>query len=604
MALVHNTLIQPNGDPVNARSVTIKLASAGWLDGELSEILSYAVALIDRETGYYEVELPANADIDPAGTHYVVREPHGDTLEFVVPGGAGPFWLRDILVENPDPPDPVYAGVTPAELAAALAGIDQVPDGGTAGQALVKISGADGDADWRDVAGGTGLDLDPLQFPSTRAGTAAVLAGTRDSMWVVAGDSIPDGYLTSRAQSWPTRLIELLGSSDVPFAEGPVPVPDAFSTDSRWAAGAGWAVNYTLLGVIPCYVGSAGAGNLTFTAPAACDKFDIYYITNSIAGSFSGSVDGGSATVVNTATATGAAKATISAASLAAGHVLTLNNIPTSLVVIWAIHARDSTSKRVYVCNLSVAGTRAQQWALANDPFAPSYTQWLLDSLDPDLTIAPLGINDAATRTAGQFQTDLTAMAAYRKAQGSDVLIVGPVPPQGPDAPLPAVQAFVDAKAWQNAATATNSGFYDLYRLWVSYVVGSALGYYADSVHLTALGQWSYAASLSRSLRALVPAVVPAYSTAALLSAAMSPDAMFIGTITRDGSGVATSAAVLWPDGTRGTYTADTVSASWPAVDAYHVTYGIPLIRTYTQTAVTRDAITGQVTVRPAVAVA
>lgn len=84
---------------------------------------------------------------------------------------------------------------------------------------------------------------------------------------------------------------------------------------------------------------------------------------------------------------------------------------------------------------------------------------------------------------------------------------------------------------------------------------------------------------------------------------AANPDLLTFGTITRDSNGAATSAPVIWPDGTVGTYTATTVSTAFPgAVDAYTITYGSPATKTYTQPAVTRDA-NGAVTVRPALTV-
>lgn len=68
-------------------------------------------------------------------------------------------------------------------------------------------------------------------------------------------------------------------------------------------------------------------------------------------------------------------------------------------------------------------------------------------------------------------------------------------------------------------------------------------------------------------------------------------DLLIAGTITRDSNGAATSAPVVWPDGSPGTYTATTLSTSFPgAVDAYTVTYGSPVTKTYTQPAVTRNA--------------
>lgn len=82
---------------------------------------------------------------------------------------------------------------------------------------------------------------------------------------------------------------------------------------------------------------------------------------------------------------------------------------------------------------------------------------------------------------------------------------------------------------------------------------------------------------------------------------AANPDSIIAGSITRDANEAVTSAAVVWPDGTSGTFTADTLSSSFPgAVDAYHITYGS---KTYTQSAVTRDSA-GAVTNRPAITVA
>lgn len=84
---------------------------------------------------------------------------------------------------------------------------------------------------------------------------------------------------------------------------------------------------------------------------------------------------------------------------------------------------------------------------------------------------------------------------------------------------------------------------------------------------------------------------------------ALNPDLLIVGTITRDANGAATSAPVVWPDGSPGTYTATTVSTAFPgAIDAYTITYGSPVTKTYTQPAVTRDA-SGAVTARPALVV-
>lgn len=94
-------------------------------------------------------------------------------------------------------------------------------------------------------------------------------------------------------------------------------------------------------------------------------------------------------------------------------------------------------------------------------------------------------------------------------------------------------------------------------------------------------------------------------SYASFKTIAGNPDELIFGTITRNASGTATSAPVVWPDGSPGTYTATTLSATFPgAVDAYtitKVTSGVTL--TYTQALISRDA-TGAVTTRPAITVA
>lgn len=95
---------------------------------------------------------------------------------------------------------------------------------------------------------------------------------------------------------------------------------------------------------------------------------------------------------------------------------------------------------------------------------------------------------------------------------------------------------------------------------------------------------------------ALVPqAQLPAHLTpsalastyAAYLNLAKSPDTIITGAITRNSDGVVTSAAVVWPDGTAGTFTATTINSTYKTIDAYTITYGT---HTFTQSTITRDS--------------
>jgi len=82
------------------------------------------------------------------------------------------------------------------------------------------------------------------------------------------------------------------------------------------------------------------------------------------------------------------------------------------------------------------------------------------------------------------------------------------------------------------------------------------------------------------------------------LQLARTPEVLFSGPITLT-AGAPTSASVVWPDGTAGTYTG-TPSPTFPGtIDSYTITHGTT---TYTQPAVTRDT-DGNITNQPAIVV-
>jgi hypothetical protein len=76
---------------------------------------------------------------------------------------------------------------------------------------------------------------------------------------------------------------------------------------------------------------------------------------------------------------------------------------------------------------------------------------------------------------------------------------------------------------------------------------------------------------------------------AGLVQLAKNPDLIVTGAVTVDGSDLVTSAAVAWPDGTPGTLTITARHASG-AVNAYNITYGSPVTKTFTQPTITRNA--------------
>lgn len=90
--------------------------------------------------------------------------------------------------------------------------------------------------------------------------------------------------------------------------------------------------------------------------------------------------------------------------------------------------------------------------------------------------------------------------------------------------------------------------------------------------------------ALAEDLAELEASLPGTYVT--LAAAAKNPDLLVVGAVTGDPM---TSAAVVWPDGKPGTL-AITARHSTGAVNAYNITYGNPVTKTFTQPAITRNA--------------
>jgi hypothetical protein len=101
----------------------------------------------------------------------------------------------------------------------------------------------------------------------------------------------------------------------------------------------------------------------------------------------------------------------------------------------------------------------------------------------------------------------------------------------------------------------------------------------------------SHRSATRRAFDALVTAKLKPFMRAA----AMEPESIMVGDITRAPGGAIAKARVVWPDGTVGVFTATSINAQCGAIDEYTITHGRT---TYTQPAVTRDD-TGAVIHRP-----
>jgi hypothetical protein len=104
MPVVQHILLDPSGAPIAGKTVTITLVagSTGGFIGSNEEVLSRTYATTDA-TGLWTATLASNTTITPPGTYYLVTQLR-ETLGFVVPAGAGPWWLHDILAVTPASP--------------------------------------------------------------------------------------------------------------------------------------------------------------------------------------------------------------------------------------------------------------------------------------------------------------------------------------------------------------------------------------------------------------------------------------------------------------------------------------------------------------------
>lgn len=135
--LVQNTVLDPSNKPVRNQPVYIKLVGASTFVGSTIEIIE-SVTVTTNNVGLWSVALQPNSTVAQAGTYYEATEPGGATWTFVVPTGAGPFWLHDLLVVGPNSPEAVLGVVRFDE--------SQTLSSGQQSQALANIGGAPGAA--------------------------------------------------------------------------------------------------------------------------------------------------------------------------------------------------------------------------------------------------------------------------------------------------------------------------------------------------------------------------------------------------------------------------------------------------------------------------
>jgi hypothetical protein len=105
---VQNIIERPGtGRPFVGHKVTIRLNTAGFIDGGTREKIKETYAVTDS-TGLWSAVLEVNDDVEPGGSYYTVRELPGLVWSFVVTPGDVALNLYDCLTSAPqDGPLPV-----------------------------------------------------------------------------------------------------------------------------------------------------------------------------------------------------------------------------------------------------------------------------------------------------------------------------------------------------------------------------------------------------------------------------------------------------------------------------------------------------------------
>lgn len=363
-------------------------------------------------------------------------------------------------------------------------------------------------------------------FRKTAAALARVRNGDGDMRLLCAGDSTTAGAKASTAatyvgqKAYPRRLAELLNTYMVPAAPGlaaPRGTSSAITADTRWTAGAGWAMN----GWTNAYCGFGGkganfrgtgvtGGALTFQEPGVlADTFDVYYRrapSSGTAGTFSVQATGGS--VVNgDAAAVGGAprldKVTVTAGSAAPTNVVTILGLTAAKnVEITHIVPRLSTKAQVLVGNAGISGSTTTDWVtyssnnIANDFGGLG----AIKSYAPDLTILDLGINDANALASpvADYISRLQQIVAAAQVSG-DVIIKTMMPTAASVAPTTAALEAEYAAAVKGLGVPVID-YFSRTAPGNDYLAGGMLN--GDGIHGTDFGYLDVASTVFEALRA------------------------------------------------------------------------------------------------------
>ncbi len=334
----------------------------------------------------------------------------------------------------------------------------------------------------------------PAKLGRWRKALARVRKGEADAKILCIGDSTVQGLsdlASAVGNAWPANLARLLDSTATPAAIGLATPYGAGSTDSRWTPGTGWPNSRNFGFALGAWQAVAPAGSLVYgDSRVTADRFDVYYMTNTVFGSIGVTATGGTTTNINTATAPGVSKVTVAAASAATTNTVTITATGNQVFIV-GIEPWLSTTDKVRVGNAGVVSSSTATW-VAGAPFGGLES---IRAYAPDLAIVCLGINDAFDNVSTANYTSRLQQIIDAVDDTGDVILMTMAPSSG--APYTTYEPlYVDAMrdldypridVWDRAAGA--------------YSTLNNLGMMHDDRHPSSLGLWDIAQLTADALR-------------------------------------------------------------------------------------------------------
>lgn len=164
----------------------------------------------------------------------------------------------------------------------------------------------------------------------------------------------------------------------------------------------------------------SAAGTLSFTPEVDCDRFEVLYVRNGLAGSFDLAIDGGAPSSFSLAPGTSMQTAEIVAGSVGR-HTLTITASNGNLYFA-AIVVSNSEAGGVEVLQAGSWGDVSANFLLTTNVWSPAN---IYDDLAPDLALIQLTINDINGGTSlKQHLANLADLADTLGGLGADVVLM------------------------------------------------------------------------------------------------------------------------------------------------------------------------------------